>query len=363
MAFKPLKRINWMEISGLLVGIFFTTAIMVFGIVLYAKLFSTGMIGVEEYKLHSNFEKAFGLRPGTRVQISGVDVGQISNMEIEGEGVKMEFVIRKQYQPWITDSAMVFAMRDQNMISARIINIDVRRGKGRVLQDGDFLPPGQAQDIETVLETANELLGRVNHLIDAADTLVAMAMDTGTTVGALFGSRALYDNLNRQLGRLDEITYTGTKVLGQTSSLLNTMQRDMPSLLKKVNLITDDVTGLMTELKPMPQKVDHLMDGVDGMMGKLDKTFDRVGGMMDKVDQTFDQVGGMMGKVDKTFEKVDGMLNDVSALTVNLGDFMESTEATLQNADDLMSGISNMWIIRRSLPKKDSVPFTVETLW
>ncbi|MDO4947288.1 MAG: MlaD family protein [Fibrobacter sp.] len=335
MAFKPLKRINWMEISGLLVGIFFIVAIMIFGIVLYAKLFSSGMIGVEEYKLHSRFEKAFGLRPGTRVQISGVDVGQISDMEIEGEGVKMEFIIRKQYQNWITDSAKVFAIRDQNLISARVVNIDVNRGKGRVLEDGEFLPPGQAQDIETVLETANELLGRVNVLVNAADTLLSMAMDTGTTVGALFGSRGLYDNLNRQLGRLDDMTYIGKKVLFQAAGLFDTIQTEMPLLLGKVNIIADDVSAMMGELKPIPQRIDGLMGSIDGMMGK----------------------------VDKTFERVDGVLTEVGVLTSGIGDFMEATEQTLQNADDLMAGISNMWIVRRSMPSKDSVPFMVETLW
>ena len=335
MAFKPLKQINWMEISGLLVGVFFTVAVMVFAIVLYAKLFSTGMIGVEEYRLHSNFEKAFGLRPGTRVQISGVDVGQIGEMEIEGEGVKMEFIIRKQYQNLITDSAQVFAMRDQNMISARIINIDIRKGKGRVLEDGDYLPPGQAQDIETVLETANELLGRVNELVDAADTLIGMAMDTGTTIGALFGSRLLYDNLNRQLTRIYDITFVGKKVLIQTSGLLDTMQNQVPVLLGKVDDIADNVSGIMTELKPMPQKVDVLMGNIDSMMGKVDNTFGRV----------------------------DGLLNQVSLVTSGLSDFMETTEQTLQNADDLMAGISNMWLVRRSMPSKDSVPFMVETLW
>ena len=53
-------------------------ALMVVGIVLYVKLFNSGMIGVEEYKLHSHFEKALGLNEGTKVQISGVDVGKIS---------------------------------------------------------------------------------------------------------------------------------------------------------------------------------------------------------------------------------------------------------------------------------------------
>lgn len=331
-----------MEISGLLVGVFLTIAVMMFAIVLYTKLFTSGMIGVEEYKLHSTFEKAFGLRPGTRVQISGVDIGQVGELEVEGDGVFIELIIRKQYQPWITDSAKVFAIRDQNMISARVINIDVRRGKGRILEDGDFLPPGQAQDIETVLETANVLLGRVNTLVDAADSLLGMAMDTGTTIGAMFGSRALYDNLNRQLNRIDDMTYVGKKVLFQTATIMDTLQIQMPSLLNKVDHITDDVGGLVTELKPMPQKVDNLMGNVEGLMNN---------------------VGGLMGKLDQSLDKADNMLKEVGELTSGLGDFMEATEQTLQSADDLMNGLSNMWIIRRSLPNKDSIPFMVETLW
>ena len=329
MIFKPIKQINWMEISGLLVGVFFTVAVTVFGLVLYTKLFTSGMIGVEEYTLHSTFEKALGLRPGTRVQINGVDVGQISDMEIEGDGVHMDFVIRKQFQSWITDSAQVYAIRDQNLISARVVTIDVKKGKGRILDDGDYIPPGKAQDIETVLETTNELLGRVNALINAADTLVAMAMDTGTTVGALF------DNLNTQLNRLNDITLAGKSALYKASFLLDTLQTNVPSLMHRVDGLMDDASGMMSELKPLPGKVDKLMGNVDGMMGNLDST-----------------IG-----------KVDGLLDQVGQVTTGLSDFMESTEQTLQNADDLMTGISNMWIIRRSMPSKDSVPFMVETLW
>lgn len=335
MRLKPIKHINWMEMSGLLVGIFFTAAVLIFGLVLYTKLFNSGMIGVEEYKLHSSFEKAMGLRPGTRVQISGVDVGQISDMKIEGDGVFMEFTIRKEFQNWITDSATVYAIRDQNVISARVITIDCRRGKGRVLEEGDYLPAGKAQDIETVLETANELLGRVNKLIDAADTLVAMTMDTSTTIGAVFGSRTLYDNLNRQLNRLDMITYAGKNALVKTSNLLDTLNVAVPPLLNRVDGITTDLSTMVTEFKPLPQKVDTLLANVDGLMGSVDSTMGRV----------------------------DNLLGDAGKMLTGLGDFIEATEGTLQNADDLMDGISNMWIVRRSMPKKDSVPFMVETLW
>ncbi|MBQ3779428.1 MAG: MCE family protein [Fibrobacter sp.] len=330
MAFQKIKQINWMEMSGLLVGVVSTVAVMIFSLVLYHYLNDNGVIKVKEYTLHSKFEKALGLRPGTRVQISGVDVGQIKNMKInsDGMGVLMEFAIRQEFQPLITDSASVYAIRDQNMISARVINIDIRNGKGNILQDGDTLTAGKAQDIETVLETANELLGRVNHLIDAADTLIAMALDTGTTMGALFGSRALYDNLNRQLFRLDEITFIGKNVLKKTSFLLDTMKTDVPRLVSRANEVTDNVSNLLEDFKPLPGQVTSLLNSMDSTVGR-----------------------------------VDNLVTDFGTVTTGLQDFMNTTESTLQSADDLMNGMSKMWLLKGNIPKHDSVPFVVETLW
>lgn len=318
---KIVKQINWTELSGLLVGVFFAAAVIVFGITFYTKLSTSGMIGVEEYKLYSNFEKALGLHTGTKIQISGVDVGRISDMYIQESGVRMEFTIRSEYKNWITDSAMVFAIRDQNVISARVINIEVKKGKGRILNDGDYLPAGKAQDLETVLETTNELLLRVNVLIDAADTLVEMAMDTGTTLGALLGSRLLYDNLNQQLTRLDQITFAGTKII-------NLLQLRMPGLFDRLDTIAGGVTVLITDMKDVPQKLDRTFTSLDTVLYKM-----------------------------------DGLVGDLGEVTVSLDQFIGNGEQTLQSAEDLMAGISNMWIIRRSIPKKDTVPFVVETLW
>ena len=203
------------------------------------------------------------------------------------------------------------------------------------MQDGDYLPPGKAQDIETVLETANELLGRVNKLIDAADTLLSMAMDTGTTVGAIFGSRLLYDNLNRQLNRIDDITYTGMNALNKASTLMDTLQNDVPMLLNKVDTIATNVSGMV----------------------------DNVSGMVDSLKDLPNNVTKLFGKLDTTVSHVDNMVDNLGSVSTGLMDFLSSSEETLENADDLMNGISNIWLIRRSIPNKDTVPFMVETLW
>ena len=74
-------------------------------------------------------------------------------------------------------------------------------------------------------------------------------------------------------------------------------------------------------------------------------------------------VSGLVKSMDTTMGRVDGMVSKLGLMTSNISDFMETTEGTLQNADDLMEGISNIWIVRRNMPSKDSVPFMVETLW
>lgn len=319
---KPVRKINWMDLSGLLVGVFITFAAMLFIAVLYARMMSAGVIGIEEYTLFSNFEKAQGLHSGTEVQISGVSVGHIADMKIETSGmVRIEFTIRKEFQPWITDKATIYAIRDQNVISERVINIDVRKGEGRVLEDREFITAGKAQDIETVLETLNEVLGRVTVLIDEVDTLVALTMDTGTTIGALLGSKTIYEKLNLQLDRLDHFSYVGT-------SLLDRISGTIPPIIFRADTLTRMLTSMTTELEGTPQRIDNVFTSLDGVFLHLNGTMDSLG-------------------------RVVGNMNGIVA----------QGEETLKNADDLIEGASNMWIFKRSMPRRDSVPFVAEDVW
>lgn len=317
---RPIKHINWMDLSGLLVGAFLMFALMVVGIVLYVKLFNSGMIGVEEYKLHSHFEKALGLSEGTKVQISGVDVGKISAIRLESNGVWLELTLQKKYQNWVTDSSTVFAIRDQNVISSRVVNIDVSR-RGRVLEDGDSIKAGQAQDLETVLETANELLVRVGDLVDVVDTIVTFVMDTSTTLGALLGSKTFYSTISTQLTRLDDITRTG-------SHLLYSLDGRLPVLLDKTDTLVGDVQTVVTGVKDLPMQLNGIFNSMDGL-----------------------------------FTRMDTLVTNFDGVASSLSGFIEVWEKTLDGADEMVEGLSNMWIIRRSIPQKDSVPFTVEALW
>ena len=180
---------------------------------------------------------------------------------------------------------------------------------------------GKAQDIETVLETLNEVLERVTVLIDAADTLVALTMDTNTTIGALLGSKLVYEKLNTQLDRLDYFSYEGIR-------LLDVLSGEVPRILYRTDSLTQKLFSMTNEMENVPQKIDNAFLSLDRFFGQMN-------GAMDSLNR---MVGGVNGLVSQG-------------------------EETLLNADNLIEGASNMWIIRRSLPKRDSVPFVAEDVW
>jgi phospholipid/cholesterol/gamma-HCH transport system substrate-binding protein len=325
---KILRNINWMELSGLLVGALLAAVICVFGVVLYAKLMQEGLIGVNEYRVYSDFLSGQGLHKGTKVQINGVEVGKVSNLELtEGGRVRLEFTIRTEYKNWITDSASAYATRDQNVISERVVNIDISQ-KGQVLDEGGILQAGTAQDIETVLRTANELIDRIGKLVIVADTLLKRVTDTNTTVGIMLGSRRLYDKLEDQLGKVDGLTSDLDRITGQTNALLGTANRRLPGVFDSADTLTADVMKLS---------------------GNLDILSGRA--------------LGLIGSLDTTAAKMNGMVDDLRRMTGEAGSLISDGTHTLRRADDLMNGVSKFWFIRDKIPQKDTIPLLVEEPW
>lgn len=325
---KILRNVNWMEMSGLLVGALLAVVLCIFAAVFYAKLMQEGLIGVDEYQLYSDFESGQGLHKGTKVQINGVEVGKVSGLELTEVGrVRLEFTIRSEYRHWITDSAAAFATRDQNVISERVVNIEISQ-QGKVLEAGTTLRAGTAQDIETVLKTANELIDRIGKLVVVADTLLKLTMDTNTTIGVMLGSRRLYDQLEGQLYKIDGLTTQVGGITTQVGDLLGTANQKLPMFL---------------------DRADTLSSGIMELSGNLNVLSDRA--------------LGLMGSLDTTAVKVGSMVDDLQRITGTAGNLLVDGAQTLQRTEDIMGGLSKFWFIRNKIPRKDTIPLLVDQPW
>lgn len=315
------REINLMEFSGLLVGAFLATCIIVLSSTAFLALREHGW-GVEEYKIYCYFDKGLGLRNGTKIQVNGVDVGRVSNIELTTDGrVRLEFTIRTMYKQHITTTSIIHATRDQNLISERIINIGRGELAGRVLEDGDELHAGTAQDIETVLEHVLRLLDRIDRIAIAADTLFQMAMDPQTTIGALVGSRHLYDQIHNRIGEVGDITR-------KTTGLLDYVNTSLPLILDRTDSLTRNIVTVAEDLTVLSGKANE-----------------------------------MMVSLDSTVYSLNLMLGDLKLLARNANHLMMGGEEKLERIDELVGSLNKFWIIRNRIPDKDTIPAMTDGLW
>jgi phospholipid/cholesterol/gamma-HCH transport system substrate-binding protein len=325
---KLLRYINWSELSGLLVGAVLAIAIGIAVLITVKKLQQEGILGKKEYSLYSDLVSGQGLRKGTTVQINGVDIGTVDNVSISDNGlVRLKLAIDVKYQKWITNKSVLFPTRDQNIISERVVNIDISQKGNRILEDEDFITAGSAQDIETVLKTANELIASINKLVVAADSLLYLVMDTNTTIGMLLGSRDLYNNLDNAAIRLSGLLGDVNGLVDDASSMFSTLNSSMPKAMAFADTLSTSVMGLM--------------GGLDNLTGRA---------------------SNLMNSLDTTMNNVGSMVNNLQSVVGMAGNIITDGSQTISNADDLIGGVSKIFFIRSKIPKKDSIPL-LEEAW
>jgi phospholipid/cholesterol/gamma-HCH transport system substrate-binding protein len=326
--FKLLRYIDWSELSGLLVGAVIAIVLCVSIFILVSKLQQDGILGKKEYNLYCDLVSGQGLRKGTNVQINGVDIGNVEEISLTESGfVRLKLTLDVKYKRWITNKSIVYATRDQNIISERVVNIDISQNGDRILEDEDYLLAGTAQDIETVLKTANELIDRIGKLVIAADTLLKMVVDTNTSIGMLLGSRTLYNNIDYAVIKLNRLLSGMDGVMAGADGMFKTINNGMPK-----------ATAF----------ADTLSVGVMELMGKLDNLTGRASNLLNSLDTTMHNVGDIANGLSTIMGTADNIIMDGSQ--------------TLNRADDFVGGISKFWFLRNKIPKKDSIPL-LEEAW
>jgi len=322
--FKNLRNINWSELSGLLVGAALAVVICVGAIMLVLKLEAEGILWKYEYTLYCDLATGQGLGKGTKVQINGVNVGTVKDISLAEHGtasaVRLELTIDTIYKKWITNKSVVFATRDQNIISERVVNIDISQKGNRILEDKEYLIGGTAQDIETVLKTANELIASISNLVIVGDSLLKLAIDTNATIGMLLGSRALYDRLDNAVRMLNGVLKDVDGVVGDVDGMVRTMNSGVPKAMAFA---------------------DTLSTSVMEVMGKA---------------------GVMMNSLDSTLRNVSGIVDDLAPVVGSVGNILTDGSQTINKTDDLVGGVSKFWFIRGKIPKKDTIPL-LEDAW
>lgn len=281
----------------LLTGFFVVSALLVFLSVLAFLLARKGVFELR-FTLHAVFDNGIGLREGADVLYNGVPVGRVEGVKLLGQGgegssggrVVLHLRMERKYQPFITTHSVAFALRDKNLVSDRVINIETSAPGGTVLESGDTLQVSDSRDIETVLSGLTRLMGKMDELLGSIGQVVAMARDSGSSVGAMLGSRELYDRVLTSLEGFDGAVQEGRTVLGKASAIEDQLSTALPSILTRADstallalLTVKEVEKLGLSANRIARKGEVVLDRLDGVLAEGSAKVDQAGEVMDAV--------------------------------------------------------------------------------
>jgi hypothetical protein len=122
------------------------------------------------------------------------------------------------------------------------------------------------------------------------DDIARRAGDPNTSVGAMLGSRDLYDRLLVGATRLDSVLDQGQGVLARVDHLGDTLYNHMGVLLGRADTTTASLQRTAFNVEQLGKKANGLADRSDGILRRVDQVLIEGAGKMDQAGDLMDAV-------------------------------------------------------------------------
>jgi phospholipid/cholesterol/gamma-HCH transport system substrate-binding protein len=211
---------------------------------------------------HASFADASGLRSGDPVRVSGVVVGEVSDVHLtNATTVDVTFTANHDQQLTTTTNAVV---RYQNLLGQRFLALTQSGAPGSVLRPGGTIPRSRtapALSLTVLFNGFRPLFQSLN--VDQVNQL------TGEIVQVLQGETGTIDDLVSQTAQLTtnlaDRSDVFTGVVDNLTKLLQTVVKHDDQFAGAL----DDLRGLAAELAADSPNISRSLDAIDGLASSV----------------------------------------------------------------------------------------------
>ena len=312
------RKSNWShlllihEIRVLLDGAVLVSSILVM-LAFVAGYLHTHNAARQEFRAQVLFDDGTGLVRGTKVMVRGVEVGSVEEIDLNDQGrVVMTLRIPQSYRHMIRTNWVCYPMRDRNMVSDRVLNIDdttldpeMRR---RNLRNYPSLPAtgeitfqtAQGRDLESVLQTVAGLASQVQTTLNRVNDILTKVNDTTNSLGMVLNRKDAY--------------LLGMSALRETQAAVEEGRVGVGSLVRTGALIERRTPLFLDSMRTLVSSATRSARVAEHLMGQGDTLFQKTGGVVDKVDDLLDRSDRLIDGASNTWPVRSMLKNSGSRL-------------------------------------------------
>jgi phospholipid/cholesterol/gamma-HCH transport system substrate-binding protein len=310
------------------------------------------------------FSRVQGLKPGTSVTISGMEVGQVKSLHLTPQS-KVELildVLQKYGENIRQDSRATVAMA---LLGGKSVEITVGSPGQPSLPEGSIIPSEEPKEItdllkeidfktplkklddalenlKSITQKLNDPRGELFTLLKSVEFVTAQLKNGQGNVGAILQDPKMHreimaslESIRRSLSRVEEATQNASDF----SRILPGAGEEVARAAKEVPEVLQDVKKAVSDLPPIMENVRKAASHA-AMIAEDLRDIARDGKVIAR------DVKEITGSVQKGPPRIP--------------DLMASTQETVEDADQLIQGLKNHWLLRGSMPRvKEEMPLTI----
>jgi phospholipid/cholesterol/gamma-HCH transport system substrate-binding protein len=291
-----------------LVGSFVVLAIVA-TLGLFAAKVKSSKIFADVVHYHTYMKTAQGISTDTIVNVSGIDVGKVSSLDIsDNNRIHIKFFVYKDFQKLLrTDSKG--ELNKLSLVGNAVIIIKAGSPTQPILPDGAAIDIEEPVTTDDLVARAQPVIKNLESLIDDLSNIVSAIhpkVVKGSTedLRVILGNvRGLSEHVNQGKGSLGRILYDKNQEQSVNNSLL-LIEKTLAGISQRVS-----------ETKPLLENVNKLTVQSQQMMGDVHKT---------------------MLKVDTQLDQLPGLLNNGQSV-------LNNTQSVLDSSQQTINGVQKIW--------------------
>ncbi len=229
------------------------------------------------------FSEAGGIKPGNSVRVSGMGVGRVSDIRLEGTKVRIGFTVRKSIQLGDRTEA---AIKTETILGSKMLEL-TSRGEGQL---AGIIPLERTQSPYDLPDALGDLTTTISgldttQLSAALTTLANTFKETPSDLRpALEGVARFSSTLNSRDAQLRSLLGNANKVsavLGRRSQQIASLVANSNALLAALLDERDSLDALMNNLTAVSHQISGL---VNDNRAQLKPALDKLNGVLEILD-------------------------------------------------------------------------------
>jgi len=277
------------------------------------------------------FHDASGLGEKSRVQVAGIQVGEIAEIRLEGTRARVTLRIRNDV-PMHVDAGI--AKRSESMLGDFLL--DLTPGSDTV----PLMPEGG--EIKKVLDRTG-----MDQTFDKLNIIAADIQEVTTSLRSVLGGEKGAGNLQSIMENMVQLSASMEKTIVDSGEKLNAVLRNLETASGAVSSLThseeDNFRQIVTNVRGASQDVRDVLATVKQVLGSGEGGFNQsVAGIkqsLAKLDEAMAHIESVTGKIDKGEGTLGALVND-KAIGENLGNAVADASDMVSKMATLMTEVT-----------------------